>query len=59
MLKLLFWFLHSLALVVILLHESKFAVVIDDIRHALSLSIDGLLDLLIFFLDDLMNLFGR
>lgn len=58
MLGFLFWFLYSLAFVVIVLHGSKFTVIVDNIGHALSLPVDGLLDLLVFLLDYLVDLLG-
>ena len=49
----------AFALVVILLHGPELAVIVDDVGHALPLLVDGLLDLLILLLDDLVYLLRR
>lgn len=41
--------------VVVLLHGSEFAVVVDDIGHALLLSIHGFLDLEVFLLQEFFS----
>jgi hypothetical protein len=48
--NLLLYFLIPLTFIVILLHWSKFTIIINNIRHTLSLFIDRILNLLIFLL---------
>lgn len=48
--------IDPLTLVVIMLHRSELAVIIDNIRHALPFLVDRFLDLLILLLDYFVDL---
>jgi hypothetical protein len=52
-------FVGLIVLVVVLLHRSELAVIIDDVGHALPLPVDRLLYLMVLFLDDVVDLLGR
>lgn len=48
----------ALALVVVVLHRSELAVIVDNVGHALPLFVDRFLDLLILLLDYFVDLLG-